>query len=491
MWIPTQDIGDPLSDFRSKELESLVSIWKEQRARLSLSTSKALQAFEQRLAREWAIETGIIENLYSIDRGVTQLLIERGIEASLIGHGSTNKPVAEVVAILRDQQDTLEGLFAFVAARRELSTSYIKELHQSLTRHQPTTEAIDQFGRSVEVALLRGAWKTTPNNPTRPDGVMHFYCPPEHVASEMDRLIELHRAHVASGVSPEVMSAWLHHRFTQIHPFQDGNGRVARALASVVLLKAGWFPLVINRDFRDKYIDSLEQADAGDLRILVDLICTEQKKALVRALSISEDALRQEHPLARVIELAKERLEGKSAIQSAQRLKASADRAERLKQVCRAELASVRDSLRAALQPSRPDFRATLRLNDTENDFWFKHQIVAVAQALDYFADTRTYRGWCLLRIADEAQTDLVFAFHALGTHFTGLMAVSAFLQSRSKSISSDDVGSVESSGIAMPIVSTVFQFSHLEDASNIEDRFRHWLKDALVVGLDAWQKQL
>ena len=32
----------------------------------------------------------------------------------------------------------------------------------------------------------------------------------------------------------EIEATWLHHRFTQIHPFQDGNGRVARALASLV-----------------------------------------------------------------------------------------------------------------------------------------------------------------------------------------------------------------------------------------------------------------
>ena len=43
---------------------------------------------------------------------------------------------------------------------------------------------------------------------------------------------------------PEVEAAWLHHRFGQIHPFQDGNGRVARALATMIFLRAGFVPLV-------------------------------------------------------------------------------------------------------------------------------------------------------------------------------------------------------------------------------------------------------
>ncbi len=97
--------------------------------------------------------------------------------------------------------------------------------------------AIDQFGRAFETALLHGDWKRQPNNPRRLDDSTHDYCPPEHVASEMDRLIEMHGRHCESNVPPEVQAAWLHHGFTQIHPFQDGNGRVARTLASLIYLR--------------------------------------------------------------------------------------------------------------------------------------------------------------------------------------------------------------------------------------------------------------
>jgi Fic family protein len=49
-----------------------------------------------------------------------------------------------------------------------------------------------------------------------------------------------------------VQAAWLHHRFTQIHPFADGNGQVARAIASLVFIEAGWFPLILKRDELDR-----------------------------------------------------------------------------------------------------------------------------------------------------------------------------------------------------------------------------------------------
>src|SRR5205807_5503511 len=223
-------------------LESLAAIWKEQSA--TLVKRDALAQFNERLRREWAIETGIIENLYSINRGTTELLIEKGIETSLIQYGTTDKPAEQIVPILKDQEEVLDGIFDFVARRRELSTFYIKQLHQAFTRHQDTVSAINGLGRTVEVQLLRGQWKKLPNNPKRPDGSVHEYCPPEHVDAEMEKLVSFHSEHSRAQIAPEVEGAWLHHRFTQIHPFQDGNGRIARALASLVFLRAGWFPLV-------------------------------------------------------------------------------------------------------------------------------------------------------------------------------------------------------------------------------------------------------
>ncbi len=163
------------------------------------------------------------------------------------------------------------------------ATTCTKELHALMTRHQETVEGLDSLGRKTSVPLIRGAYKRLPNNPLRPDGTIHEYCPPEQVDSEMDRLIALHHQH--DDVAPEVEAAWLHHRFSQIHPFQDGNGRIARALATLVFVKAGWFPLVVRDRERAEYIDALEVADDGDLKPLVDYFAGLQKRAFVHALN--------------------------------------------------------------------------------------------------------------------------------------------------------------------------------------------------------------
>lgn len=75
-------------------------------------------------------------------------------------------------------------------------------------------------------------------------------------------------------------TAWLHHRFTQIHPFQDGNGRVARTLASLIFIRQGLFPIVITRNDRQEYINASEAADSGDLTRLINLFSRLQEKII-------------------------------------------------------------------------------------------------------------------------------------------------------------------------------------------------------------------
>ena len=187
-----------------------------------------------------------------------------------------------VSRIIHAHYEVLEGLFAFVKQERHLSTSYIKEIHAALLRYQAKVVVFDSLGNKLETDLIKGDYKRYPNSPVTPEGGIHEYCPPEHVASEMDSLIQLHKAHVGANAPAAVEAAWLH-RFTQSHPFQDGNGRVARALASLVLIRASLFPLVINRDARDRYIDSLEKADAGDLSVLCRHVSSNQERAVVQA----------------------------------------------------------------------------------------------------------------------------------------------------------------------------------------------------------------
>jgi len=286
-WQPITDLPENWQVMADPTLPVLAEEWRK--GREAVGDSSEIRRFNAELLREVAIETGLIEGLYSIDRGTTETLIRMGLIKEELAQGIIDRSPDEIMPILEDQHSATEGLFDFVKQKRDLDISYIKELHAHLTRHQPSTTALTTDGRRVEIPLLRGEWKAQPNNPRREDGSIHEYCPPEHVATEMDRLVEMHLAHEAAGVAPDVSAAWLHHRFTQIHPFQDGNGRVARSLASLVFLRAGWFILNVSRDERDNYIRALETADAGNDQDLFSLFGKIQGEFFSRAIDVLGD----------------------------------------------------------------------------------------------------------------------------------------------------------------------------------------------------------
>ncbi len=286
-WWPITDLPEDWQRLADADLHRLAGDWNEQRGKLG--SASAIEEFHDRLKREWAIETGLIERVYKLTRGITEVLIERGLREEFIPSSATDRDPGLVFDMIQAHADAVDGLFDFVKRERELSTSYIKELHSVLVAHQETASARDIFGRRVEMPLLHGEYKRRPNNPVRPDGLVHEYCPPEQVASEMDRLVEMHLEHGERGVPPEIEAAWLHHRFTQIHPFQDGNGRVARGLATLVMIRAGWFPLVVTDAGRGDYIDALEMADGGELGPLVRLFSAIQRRAFEGAIRVARE----------------------------------------------------------------------------------------------------------------------------------------------------------------------------------------------------------
>ena len=283
-WQPIADLPSDWQSLCREDLHVVHADWMT--ARTGIDAPDRARQVQERLMMVWAIETGIIERLYSVDRGVTIALAEVGLDAMERFHAD-GRLTAEARSLIEDQRAALEMVMDLVGGRRELSSSYIRELHRGLTDHQDTRDAVDAQGRRFATPLLKGEWKRLPNNPIRPDGRSHEYCPPDFVQDEIDRLIAWYAQHAAEGVCPEVEAAWLHHRFAQIHPFEDGNGRVARALTAAVFLRSEYLVLVIrDEEHREPYLDALEAADDGDLKPLVDLFADIQAADLGDALTL-------------------------------------------------------------------------------------------------------------------------------------------------------------------------------------------------------------
>jgi Fic family protein len=484
-WSPIADLTTEERSAISEELPPLADIWKDEQR--NLASNAAIKAFNERLQREWAIETGIIERLYSLDRGITQLLIEQGIDASLIPNDATDKPPELVASIIRDQESAVEFLFDLVARRRALTVGFVNELHALMTRHQETTVGVDMLGRQVTVPLERGKFKTWKNNPQRADGTLHEYCPPEHVQSEMERMLQMHREHSKSGVAPEVEAAWLHHRFTQIHPFQDGNGRIARALASLVFISAGWFPLVVTRDDRVKYLDALEEADRGSLSALVDLFAYRQKRAFVAALGVAREVTQEgqriDQQLSAISEMFARRDEESRAeldhakVVARQMWSRAVARFE--------ELAQQLEAIMQAPDKGRKVFIDKASDEDTDRSKWHRWQIVQAARELGYFAGLRGFACWVRLGVETESgRSEILLSLHEVGPEYRGIIGGSMSFYRKQESAEG------ERQAVDLQTVSEgLLQLNYRESADVVARRFDRWLDRGLVRALDAWRR--
>ena len=490
--IITRDIWNPLTgitdleadseELGASEIAGIRAVWSNQQKRLK--GTNLVSDFTERLSREWAIETGIIENLYDIERGVTQTLIDQGFRAELLTHGSTNRPREFVLQLLQDQKQSLEGVFDFVKRKRKLSTSYIKELHASLLRSQTVTEGIDSLGRNVEIPLVKGDWKIQPNHPSR-DGVTYKYCPPEHVAAEMDKLVDIHSEHIDKKVATEVQAAWLHHRFAQIHPFQDGNGRLARAITSLILIKHGLFPLVVTRDDRTTYIDALEAADNGDLKRLVDLIVRLQKVQFAKAAAMSETVLSKHADVKATLDNLLKAAD-KTAVEKRKEYNRVFEIAAAIESNLHERMESITPDVRNALQRISSSGEAWVNVKEDETGHYYRAQIIENAKKyLHYFVDFSEYRSWATLNMRWERRARLVFAIHGIGRQFSGSLICAPFMEFRDN----DEDSEIRST--LVPVTNEGFIFFYNETADMVLKRFQTWREQVLRIALDELTQNL
>jgi hypothetical protein len=427
-WKPIEPLG-ARSRVSNGTLVGLDALRKEWERHLTSLTEDELSAVRRRSLRRLSVETGIIERIYELDWGLTLTLVAEGFAREVVERAG-GKVDDRTLATLKAQMESLEMVLDFVRSNRSLSPSFIKELHQAITRTQTTYTATDTLGRVFDRDLPHGEWKKEPNHVLRKDNTLLEYCPPEHVPSEIDRLVALFEDLAKDTVHPIIQAAWLHHRFVQIHPFSDGNGRVARALTLLVLEKHRYAPLVVDRFHRADYIDALDSANDGDLQMLVRLFTKLESSALSSELDRPAQMPERGFALDVAHTLASQLAEARKRRQS--------DVVNRLK--VRAQV--IADLMRRWFDTKAHELQTTFRSKglfdvkvfaDTEmppdsgiHD-WFRKQTIDSARTAGHFADFSFFSGWSRLRIRVEgSQLLFIASLHGAGRE-QGVMAVTTF----------------------------------------------------------------
>lgn len=238
-----------------KELEPLRPLKKEQLRRL-----------EQKLRLDWNYHSNHIEG-NSLTYGETKALILHGITAQ-------NKPMSHHLEV-SGHNEAVELLMSIVSKQEdyEITETNIRQIHQIILPKDSYTEAISNDGKKTRKKFTSGKYKTQPNNVTTSTGEIREFTSPEETPAKMKELIEWYKKEKGQDQDPIILATAFHYRFVRIHPFDDGNGRMARILMNLIIMQGGLPPAIIPTERKEEYLNALELADkAGDLDQFTELI---------------------------------------------------------------------------------------------------------------------------------------------------------------------------------------------------------------------------
>jgi len=203
-------------------------------------------ALKAQLRDLWTHSSTAIEG-NTLTLGETKFVIEEGLTVS----GKPLKDHQEVVGHAR----AIDLIYALVG-KAAIKDTDLFELHKAVM-----TQIV------VDVYKPVGGWKKEPNgtyffNEKTQQQEFYEYAAPEETPALMDKWMDaFNQATAVKLPREEALSVYaeLHVSFVNIHPFFDGNGRVARLVANIPVLKSGYPPILIPLEKRKAYIDNLVQ----------------------------------------------------------------------------------------------------------------------------------------------------------------------------------------------------------------------------------------
>ncbi|MBU6141426.1 MAG: Fic family protein [Proteobacteria bacterium] len=245
------------------ELDELRPILKEREAKIM-----------QKFRLDWNYHSNHLEG-NSLTFGETRMLILHGITAQ-------GKPLKDHFEIT-GHDEAIKWVEEIVKGEFPLTENFIRQLHLLLLKEPYEVSAITPDGQPTRRKIEVGKYKSGSNHVLTKTGETFYFATPQETPAKMNDLLAWYRQEAESAdVNPIILAAEFHYRFILIHPFDDGNGRVARVLMNFILMKFGFPPVIIKTEDKENYFSALRQADGGLIENFIEYIA----KNLVRSLEI-------------------------------------------------------------------------------------------------------------------------------------------------------------------------------------------------------------
>ncbi len=179
--------------------------------------------------------------------GETAFVLEEGLTIS----GKPLKDHEEVVGHAR----AIDLVYDLIRRQSDLTEKDLFDLHKAI-----------QTERIFDVYKPVGAWKVEPNSTVIISGdtqTIFEYAAPKDVPGLMQGWLALFQKACKENTANKeaVLTAYvyLHVSFVRIHPFWDGNGRMARLIANIPVIMAGYPPVIIPKERCQEYIGALSE----------------------------------------------------------------------------------------------------------------------------------------------------------------------------------------------------------------------------------------
>ncbi len=218
----------------------------------------------QKFRLDWNYHSNKLEG-NSLTSGETNALLLFGITAP-------GKPLNDHFKVT-GHNDAVNWVLDLVNGEIDISEDFLCELHSILLKETKYKDAITLSGEPTSRKIEAGKYKSEPNHVVTVTGENFYFASPEETPAKMEELMRsFHEERTRTDIDPIILATLFHYRFLRIHPFDDGNGRVARILMNFILMRSGYPPIVIKTEDKENYYAVLRIADAGDLEPFIEYI---------------------------------------------------------------------------------------------------------------------------------------------------------------------------------------------------------------------------
>lgn len=143
-----------------------------------------------------------------------------------------------------------------------LTEAFIRQLHHTLIRDDYTMYRKLPNGTTTSYEIHAGTYKTRPNSVITVTGERFEYASPEETPALMKDLVTWYNAEEKKAeMSAIELATVFHYRYIRIHPFEDGNGRIARLMVNYILIRHNYPMIVVKSKDKDGYLTALNRCD--------------------------------------------------------------------------------------------------------------------------------------------------------------------------------------------------------------------------------------